>query len=125
MPVRTAELGALRGSADVPSSSSSKPRDRVAAFQELARVKRGLPRPLVAELERRKVTSVEEAAHVARVLRTKRTKSHKVTTPRRSLRKTKTPKSAKPEELTRPGGKAARKVIARMTKALNTGVIKL
>ncbi|GBE60755.1 hyaluronoglucosaminidase, putative [Babesia ovata] len=125
MPARAAELGALRESGAASSATPSKPRDRVAAFQELAKAKRGLPRHLVAEIERRKVTTVEEAAHVAHVLRTKRTKSHKIAKPRKPLKKSKAPKSPKPAELTRPSGKAARKVISRMTKALNTGVVKL
>ncbi|GIX63691.1 ABC transporter ATP-binding protein [Babesia caballi] len=125
MTRRSAELGALRRSGDTASAAPSKSRDPVVAFQELAKVKRGLPRPLAAEIERRKVTSVEEAERVALALRAKRVKSHRIAKPRK-LRSTNKPATVlKPSELTRPGGKTARKAITSMKKALNSGVIKL
>ncbi|GFE54930.1 hypothetical protein BaOVIS_023340 [Babesia ovis] len=108
-----------------PRTSSGPPRDSVAAFQELAKLKRGLPRHLVAEIEKRKITTVEEATRVAQILRNRRVKSHKAAVRRKSTKKAKPRKTEKPGELTRPGGKVARKVIASVKRALNNGVVKL
>ncbi|KAG6440110.1 hypothetical protein BBOV_II006425 [Babesia bovis T2Bo] len=105
-------------------SVSSVSVDPVAAYQELAKVKRGLPRRLVSEIERRKATSIEDAARVANALRAKRTKSHKVVKAN-GPGKAKGSKPKKPGEFLKPSDEATLEVIAGVKRALDSGVIKL
>ncbi|KAK1939811.1 hypothetical protein X943_003570 [Babesia divergens] len=122
---RSSELGSLKKRAVPASPLPSSAECRVAAYQELNKIKRGLPKSLISEFEKRKVTNVEEAAKVARALRAKRVKSHKVVKAKKSTKASKRSKGATPGELSRPGGSTAHKAIAALKQALNSGVVKL
>ncbi|KAK1443753.1 hypothetical protein BgAZ_206290 [Babesia gibsoni] len=122
---RQTELGSLKKRNTTTAVAPSNKKDGVALYQELNKLKSGLPKALVTEFDKRKVRTVEEAAKVASALRSKRIASHKISNNNKKRDTAKRKQALKPAELTRPGGKSTRNTIDTMKRAINSGIVKL